>query len=318
MSSVLAFGELLFDRTPGGDHLGGAPANVAFHLAARGVPVSLVSRVGYDPLGALALETLAKSGVDLSLVQLGNEPTGTVDVTLTDGNAQYEIHPGVAYDNIEVTASLLAAASKASLICFGTLVQRTPFSRATLETVLDHASNAIKLLDINLRRNCYSPEIVEHSLQRANIVKLNDSEVIELSQMLGLRSPQIERAASEIVERFQIDSCLITLAERGMLLVSPGRDPIHVPGYRVNVVDTIGAGDAFTAAFISRFLQGESLVRSVEYGNRLGALVASRAGAMPTVSDAEIACFAGEQRSLGSGVDVRESRPITMRSDLQP
>ena len=283
--SVIAFGELLWDLLPTGRVLGGAPANFAYRLSRMGIPVSMVSRVGEDPLGAEALSTLGALGVDTRWIQLDSRnSTGTVDVIISpEGNARYTINPGVAYDFIETSDELLARAAQCSAFCFGTLIQRTEISRRTLYTLLECAHNATKILDVNLRKECWSRESVEASLRAADILKLNDDEVEVLSRELSLGTGAPDDFAPRVIDRFNLAACLITRGARGVYARSSDGATFDIPGITVTVVDTIGSGDAFTAGFVGELLKGSPLESCCRYGNELGAAVAATKGGMSPV-----------------------------------
>jgi fructokinase len=289
-AKVLVVGELLWDLLPTERMLGGAPGNFCFRLRELGVAARLVSRVGQDQLGREIRETLAAKNFDLSLLQLDpSKPTGTVDVQLTaDGNPTFTINTGVAYDHLEPTTLLLEAASTSRLIYFGTLMQRSPQSRNTLYTILDSAPAAIKFLDINLRRDCYTAETITESLRRTTILKLNHSELEVLSEMLNLSAATMREATRVLMELFGIAIVLVTVGEHGAYAFNRTGEEIYDPGFSVTVVDTIGSGDSFSAAFVSKYLQGESLVACCRFGNLLGAMNAMRKGGMPHISLEEI------------------------------
>jgi fructokinase len=290
---VLAIGELLWDVLPSGKLLGGAPANYSYRLRQLGVPARMISRVGNDALGDELLGQLTAKDFDLSLIQRDSSlPTGTVDVTLTaDGSPHFVINTGVAYDNIEVTPDLLEAAKRARFIYFGTLSQRSPKTRETLYTILSAATNATKFLDINLRGNCYSKETLTSSLHHCDILKLNDSEVVVLSDLLELGATTPDELASVMIKDFSVSIVLVTLGEKGVYAVSKSGESISVPGISVTVVDTIGAGDAFSAGFTFKYLQGAPLKECCRFGNITGAMNAARAGGMPNILTKEIEDF---------------------------
>ncbi len=294
---VLAIGELLWDVLPTGKLLGGAPANYCYRLRQLGVPARMISRVGNDALGDELLGQLAAKDFDLSLIQRDSTlPTGTVDVTLTaDGNPHFVINTGVAYDNIEATEELLNAAKQARFICFGTLSQRTAKTRETLYTMLSAATNATKFLDINLRKDCYNKETITSSLHHCDILKLNNSEVTVVCELLGLGSLTPSELASVMLKDFNISTVLITLGEKGVYAVSKSGESISVPGISVAVADTIGAGDAFSAGFTFKYLQGATLKECCRFGNITGAMSAARAGGMPNISTKELEDFIASQ-----------------------
>ncbi|RIL05986.1 MAG: carbohydrate kinase [Proteobacteria bacterium] len=280
--TALAFGELLWDLLPAGKVLGGAPANFANRLRLLEVSCALVSRVGSDPLGEELLTRIRSLGVDTTLVQRDlHYPTGTVDVELNpEGNPSFVINPGVAYDYIAPEEKLLGVAGKVRLICFGTLVQRTSVSRETLDRVLDSAPHAAKFLDINLRQDCYTKETLEASFERANILKLNRAELEFLKEMYSLRGAELVTQCRGLLEQFRLECCVVTLGEQGAFALESGGESVTVPGYAVQVADTIGAGDAFSAGFCGAYLKGGDLGECCRLGNAFGALASSRKGGM--------------------------------------
>ncbi len=291
--SVLALGELLWDILPSEKLLGGAPANFCFRLQQLGIPARMVSRVGSDRLGDELLFELEARSFDLSLVQRDPiVPTGTVDVVLTaEGNPSFTINTNVAYDHLEVSAELLVAAKKSSLICFGTLVQRSVQTREAVYTVLDEAMSATKFLDINLRKDCYSAETISASLKRADILKLNQSEVKVVDHLLGLNTYTTRDMANSIMRNFAVKLVLVTLGEEGAYAVSCDGEEVSVPGMPVDVIDTIGSGDSFSAGFVYSFLSGKPLAECCRFGNIMGAMNAMRKGGMPDINSGEIAEF---------------------------
>ncbi len=290
---VLAFGELLWDLLPSGKVLGGAPANFAVHLNALGIPVYLVSRVGNDELGNLALQQLSSRGLDLSLVQKDfSHTTGTVDVSLDNkGNPSFVINPNVAYDFIELEPSLIEKAQSSSVICYGSLVQRTEKTRSTLYSLLKNSPHVTKILDINLRKNCYTPETLKASLEFADILKLNEDELHEVAEMFILRTDNIKTTTSNLIHQFQLESCLVTRGDKGVFALTEQGETAEYPANKVKVIDTIGSGDAFTAGFVIRLIEGESFAKCCEFGNRLGGMVAATKGGMTPISKAEIDSF---------------------------
>ncbi|MBN1441308.1 MAG: hypothetical protein JXA90_01305 [Planctomycetes bacterium] len=281
---ILAFGETLWDLFPTGAVLGGAPFNFVYRVSSLGDEGRIASRIGKDELGLRVLDALDDMAMDALLVQIDPEyPTGTVGITLDEArNPVFTIHRDVAYDRIVPTEELLAAAADVDCICFGTLVQRGQVSRQTLATVLHRIGpdrETIRLLDINLRRGCYSERSVRWSLERANILKLNDSEAREIAGMLDIREPALPDICRRLIDRWSLSACLLTLGERGAFAASRDGQAIYDPGYRVDVVDTCGSGDAFAAGFIHLHLQGEPLDACCRMGNALGTLVATTEGA---------------------------------------
>lgn len=250
----------------------------------------MVSRVGVDPLGREMATALSEKGFDLSLVQQDStRPTGTVGVSLqADGSPHFTIHRDVAYDYLEAVPVLLELAAQVPLICFGTLIQRSHTSRTSLYQLLDSAPKAIKFLDINLRADCFNDETVVASLERADILKLNSSEVQAIASIVGLPDANEEIRARAILERFDLSAILVTRGEHGVYALSKTGEEVSLPGLPVSVVDTIGSGDSFSAGFISRLLAGASLKESCYFGNVVGALNATRTGGMPHIAPDDI------------------------------
>ncbi len=294
VKTILAFGETLWDLLPDGPALGGASCNFAYRASALGDRAALVTRLGRDELGKRAQAALAALGMDTSFVQWDErKPTGTVPVRIdAKGVPDFTILPDVAYDGIEPGKELLALAAEADAVYFGTLVQRSAVSRRTLRRVLEAAPRALTFLDVNLRRGCFSRETVAESLERADVVKLNDQEAAALKGMLGLRGKTARGLAREIRGRWSLRACVVTLGERGALAVSEGEE-LAVPGWKVRVADTVGSGDAFSAAFLCLYLRGRPLEECCFFGNALGAMVAAQKGATAPISREEIERFAG-------------------------
>jgi fructokinase len=292
--TVLAYGETLWDLLPSGPVLGGAPFNFVYRVNSLGERGVIVTRLGRDELGRKALAQIEALGMATDFVQWDEEaPTGTVEVDLSDPDRpDFTIVPGVAYDRIEPTDALMAAAAGADCVCFGTLIQRDPQSRATLGQVLGAApQKAVKLLDINLRRDCYSRETVKQSLREADVLKLNDDEARELGRMFDVPGGDVPAFAERAMREWGLSHCVVTLGGRGAYAASAGGERVHVPGYRVEVADACGAGDAFTAGFIRLLLRGRPLEECCELGCALGAMVAAQVGATVPIAPEEVEEF---------------------------
>ncbi|MEN6454076.1 MAG: carbohydrate kinase, partial [Prolixibacteraceae bacterium] len=250
--TILAYGELLWDLLPTGKALGGATTNFIFRINQFGDNGFLVSRIGDDENGQEAIEKLIELGLAVHHVQTDPDlPTGTVPVTLNaEGVPQFTIIRNVAYDHIVLTGDMLHLGSMADCIYFGTLSQRTEQSKNTLRTLLQKTPDAIKFLDINLRKDCYSPEIIKESLELATILKINDQELITLKEMFNLSGNSLQELSQELVSRHHLTLALVTLGEKGAFVMTNKGHYSYDPGYRVNVVDTVGAGDACSAGFM--------------------------------------------------------------------
>ena len=290
---MVAFGETLWDLLPDGWVLGGAPFNFAYRVNSLGDRGAVVTRLGRDDLGRQAVQQMRAMGMELAHVQWDDAlPTGTVQISFdAQGEPDYYIVPDVAYDRIELTDALLDVAASADCICFGTLSQRAETSRGTLQRLLSAAEGPLKLLDINLRKHCYSRETVTESLQHADILRLNDGEVRLLSGLLGVMHTTVSGFADEIMRRWELAYCVTTLGERGAFMASREGAKAYVPGCKVEVVDPCGSGDAFTAACIHGLLQGRPMVDCLEAGNALGAMVAAQRGATVPIRPSELEAF---------------------------
>ena len=285
--TIVGLGELLWDVFPDERRPGGAPANFAWHANQMGARGLVVSRVGSDPLGDALLEFLDGQGLESAYVQRdASQPTGTVSIT-TDPNGQpdYTIHEPVAWDFLEWTDSLADLFGGVSAVCFGTIAQRQPGSRSTIAACLAALpEGALKVYDINLRKASWELSTVEASLETADIVKLNDEELEVLTSGLDWPGSDPSEITAFLQERYRLEGVWVTRGESGCLLRG-GDELIECEGVDVEVADTVGAGDSFTAAMIWSLGEGWPLADSAQLANRVGALVASRPGGMPDLSD---------------------------------
>jgi len=286
---ILGIGELLWDMLPAGPQLGGAPANYSVMAGRLGNHASVVSRIGQDELGLQALAILAPFPVDCSLLQVDPiQPTGRVTVHLEDGQPSYTIHHPVAWDFFEETPVWLDAVRRADAVCFGSLAQRSLQSMDTIHSLVRATSlECERIFDVNLRAPFYTAEILRESLKLATVVKMNDAEVPVVVDLLGLSPKEdigLREGAELLLAAFpDLRLVAITRGGDGSLLVARTEWHEH-PGIRINVADTIGAGDAFTAAMTHYLLRGAPLATLNEAGNRWGGFVASQSGAMPNIS----------------------------------
>ena len=297
--TVVAFGELLWDVFPNGEVLGGAPANFCYRINSLGHVGWLVTRLGKDDRGRSAAEVVRGNGMSLDYVQWDDKhATGTVPVELdATGSPTFTILPNVAYDHIAITQDLLALAARADCICFGTLIQRAETSRRTLQALLDAAPQALKVLDLNLRKDCYTSETVAASLERADILKLNETEAEVLARMFGLPDT-FASFAPAAVKRWALTACVVTLGSKGVVAANDAGEFVQRPGHKVNVIDTIGAGDAFTAGFLHCYFEGRPLEACCDFANALGALVSeTRGGTAPVKLEAIEARSGGKWRA---------------------
>jgi len=286
--AIVGLGEVLWDIFPTHKQLGGAPANFTYIAGLLGDEGIVASRIGEDDLGREALERFGGLGLSFDHIQRDLEHatgTGIVEVA-SDGQPRFEIIRKVAWDFLEWTADLEALASRADAVCFGTLAQREVTSRETIQRFVDAVrASAVKVFDVNLRQTFYSPELLAASASSADILKLNHEELPVL--LRAVHAPHVDdvRAARWLCGRFALKLVCITRGGNGSLLVTPREQHEH-DGFPVQVVDTVGAGDAFTATLVHHYLRGSSLAETNEAANRMGAWVASQAGATPA-ADAE-------------------------------
>jgi fructokinase len=311
---VLGVGELLWDILPAGrreggipiehsadgapvqsliGHLGGAPANFTVMAGRLGDHAAILSRIGRDQLGRDAIDQLDPMPIDASPVQVDMQhPTGNVSVEFSEGEPQYQIHENAAWDFLELTDEWVRLAERADAICFGSLAQRNRASRQTIQTLAAESSaSCIRVFDVNLRAPYYSSEVVQESLELASVLKLNENELPQVMNLLGLPinqeldSEQLRSGSERILNEFpSLEMIAVTRGDRGSLLVRREEWNEH-PGIRANVADPIGCGDAFTAAMIHYMLRGAPLAILNEAGNRWGAWVASQTGAMPVLPE---------------------------------
>ncbi|MFQ3648885.1 MAG: carbohydrate kinase [Gemmataceae bacterium] len=286
---ILGVGEILWDLLPDGRVLGGAPFNFVFHCHQLGQRATIVSRVGDDAPGHDLRASLRALGLSDALIQTDPvHPTGSVSVTLQDGQPHYSIHEEVAWDYLQSADSLDAALAGVHFVCFGTLVQRHPVSRATVQRLLRMASQqAIVLCDVNLRAPFYTREILESSLQLARWVKLNDDELVTLRQLFQLRGRGESGWIAALRQRFDVELVALTRGAAGCL-IQTADDEISASGVKVEVVDTIGAGDAFTAALVCATLEGRDLGEAATLANRYAATVATHRGGTPQIDPRQI------------------------------
>jgi len=288
---VIGIGEILWDLLPAGPRMGGAPANFACHAHALGANATVISRVGDDDAGKLLLESLGRLGVSTSAIDRDPEhPTGTVEVSLAaDGQAQFRIIEGVAWDHLKISPQLLQLSARAEAICFGTLGQRSDVSRQTIQQIVAATpANALRILDVNLRQSYYNASILHDSLELANICKLSDAELPEIADLLGLEG-DICTQLDQLVQRYQLRLVVFTRGGNGSVLTDGKKWSDH-PGLPADVKDTIGAGDSFTAATTMGMLLKWPLRKVSHTANQVAAHVCSQHGAVPELPD-ELAKF---------------------------
>ncbi len=299
---ILGVGELLWDEFPEGMLLGGAPANFAVMAGQLGNHAVILSRIGGDELGRRAVARLEPLPADGSFLQVDPaQETGRVTVAFEGGEPHYTIHQPAAWDFLELTGEWMQLAGRADAVCFGSLAQRSNESRQTIQKLVAKSpASCIRVFDANLRPPFYSGEVIRESLELATVLKMNEAEAPQVLALLGLPaqegsgSTSLRLAGERLLEEFpSLQMVAVTRGGHGSVLVT--RDEVHEhPGIPVQVADTIGAGDAFTAAMIHYLLRGAELATLNEAGNRWGAWAASHSGAMPALPDAVRAGMAAE------------------------
>lgn len=277
---IIGLGEILWDMLPTGKQLGGAPANFAYHVCRLGGNGWAVSAISDDELGREIKNTLSTKKLNTILEEV-NEPTGTVQVTLNAaGVPTYDITEGVAWDHIPFTERIGNLAKETSAVCFGTLAQRSPESRATIHKFIEcMPAGSLKVFDINLRQKYYDEKIISDSLRLADILKINDEELEIVSRMLCLSGTSEERCRA-ISREFNLKFVILTMGGDGSKVILEDSVHLSTPG-KINIVDTVGAGDSFTAAFMLAYLRGESIEKAHTLATEVSSYVCTKAGAMP-------------------------------------
>ncbi|MBR3011800.1 MAG: carbohydrate kinase [Bacteroidales bacterium] len=276
---IVGIGEILWDMLPSGKALGGAPANFAYHAMRLGEEGWAVSAVGDDALGREILDIVASKKLK-NLIAISDKPTGTVEVELDSrGVPSYNIMEDVAWDNIPFTPEMEGLAKRADAVCYGSLVQRMKSRESVLRFVRAMRPEALKVFDINLRQHYYDREILEESLKLADILKINDEEIRIVAGMFGLGDDDAAACRSLIAD-YGLKLVILTRGAEGSEVVTADEVIPQAVGH-VDVVDTVGAGDAFTAAFVVAYLRGDPLADAQRLATETASYVCSRKGAMP-------------------------------------
>lgn len=282
---VVGMGEALWDVLPEGKKIGGAPANFAYHVSQFGLPSCVVSAVGDDDLGREIIENFTDKGLKQLIADVPY-PTGTVQVEIDQsGVPQYEIKENVAWDNIPYTERLESLAERTTAVCFGSLAQRNVVSRNTINRFLDVVSRNeenLIVFDVNLRQGLYNKEILCNSMKRCNILKINDEELVTVSRMFGYPGIDLQDKCWILLGKYNLKMLILTCGINGSYVFTPGNVSFQ-PTPKVEVADTVGAGDSFTAAFISSVLKGKSVLEAHSLAVRTSAFVCTEKGAMPTL-----------------------------------
>ena len=280
---VVGMGEALWDVLPEGKKIGGAPANFAYHVSQFGLPSCVVSAVGDDALGREIVENFTSKGLNQLIAEVPY-PTGTVQVEIDQaGIPQYDIKENVAWDNIPYTDQLKSLAKRTKAVCFGSLAQRNVVSRETINRFLDampQSDDSLVVFDVNLRQGFYNKEILCNSMSRCNILKINDEELVTVSRMFGYPGIDLQDKCWILLGKYNLKMLILTCGINGSYVFTPGNVSFQ-PTPKVDVADTVGAGDSFTAAFISSILKGRSVQEAHSRAVRTSAYVCTKKGAMP-------------------------------------
>lgn len=282
-TTIVGMGEALWDVLPEGKKLGGAPANFAYHMSQFGYDSVVVSAVGDDKLGNEILENLAAKQLQHKIEKVPY-PTGVVQVTLDDAGVPcYEIKENVAWDNIPFTSALEELAQHTQAVCFGSLAQRSVVSRETINSFLDampRKEGQYKIFDINLRQGFYNKEILDESFNKCNILKINDEELITISRLFGFPGIDLQDKCWILLAKYNLKMLILTCGINGSYVFTPG-EVSFVETPKVEVADTVGAGDSFTAAFMAAVLAGKSVAHVHKLAVDVSAYICTQNGAMP-------------------------------------
>lgn len=282
---IVGMGEALWDVLPEGKKIGGAPANFAYHMRQFGLNSVVVSAIGKDALGDEIMDVFKLHNVQNNIARV-DYPTGTVQVTLdTEGVPCYEIREGVAWDNIPFTPELEELAHNTKAVCFGSLAQRSNISHTTINKFIDTMADnddTLRIFDINLRQNFYTKEVLNESFRKCNILKLNDEELVTISRLFGYPGIDLQDKCWILLAKYNLKILILTCGTNGSYVFTPGMVSFQETP-EVEVVDTVGAGDSFTAAFCASILKGRSIQEAHELAVNVSAYVCTQSGAMPII-----------------------------------
>lgn len=278
---IVGIGEVLWDCLPGGRQLGGAPANFAYHVSQFGFDGCVVSAVGEDELGAEALSLFADKGLNFEIAEV-SYPTGKVLISLNEaGVPQYDFLTPAAWDNIPFTPTFKALAEKCRAVCFGSLAQRSAVSRETIRRFVSSVpDDSLKIFDVNLRQNFYSRELLDESMALCNVLKINDEELEVIRELFNLPEGDVKTQCRALIWSYKLKMLILTCGVEGSYVFTPDEESFRTTPM-VEVADTVGAGDSFTASFIASIIQGKTLAESHSIATRTAAYVCTHHGAMP-------------------------------------
>lgn len=279
--NIVGIGEIVWDMLPAGKQLGGAPVNFAFYAQELGAQSIIVSAVGHDALGDEILERVTGYGMDISAIQRNTYPTSTVDITLTgDGIPTYVICEQVAWDYIDHSPAIDQIIAQADAVCWGSLAQRNGVSGKNMQDIIALApAGCLKVFDINIRLNYFSEEVVRKSIEQADILKLNEDELPKVADLFGLKGDDL-KIIRQLIEQFQLTFVVYTKGAECSIVVGKDGQISHIDTPKVEVADTVGAGDAFTATFVTMLLQGAPMEECHRRAVEISAFVCTQNGAI--------------------------------------
>lgn len=280
---IVGLGEALWDVLPEGKKLGGAPANFAYHAGQYGLSSIAISALGDDKLGDETARELEEKSLNCLMPRVPY-PTGTVQVTLDDdGIPTYDIKENVAWDNIPFSQEIKQVAESCRAVCFGSLAQRNIVSRQTIQAFLDATpKDCLRIFDINLRQNFYTKEVLLESMKRCNILKINDEELVLIGRMFGYPGLDMSNKCWLLLGKYNLDMLVLTCGVNGSYVFQPGKVSFQ-PTPKVEVADTVGAGDSFTGSFCAALLKGMSVEDAHKLAVEVSAFVCTQNGAMPEI-----------------------------------
>ena len=283
---IIGLGEALWDVLPEGKKLGGAPANFAYHAGQFGLDTIAISALGDDALAEETIEALKEHGLNYLMPRVPY-PTGTVQVTLAEGGIPtYEIKEGVAWDNIPYTDEMAEIAKNARAVCFGSLAQRNTVSRENIRKFLaDTPADCLKICDINLRQQFYSKEVLEDSFRLCNILKINDEELVVVNRMFGYDGLDMRQTCEKMVQDYGLKMLVLTCGTNGSYVFTNDGLTSFQDTPKVEVADTVGAGDSFTGSFCACILNGKPVQEAHKTAVQVSAFVCTQNGAMPVIPD---------------------------------
>lgn len=280
-------GEVLWDVLPEGKKIGGAPANFAYHVSQFGLTSCVVSAVGDDALGEEITDSFDAKGLNYLIPQVPYA-TGTVQVEIDQaGIPQYDIKENVAWDNIPYTDELQKLAERTGAVCFGSLAQRNVVSRETINHFLEHmpkGDDRLVIFDVNLRQGFYNKEILCHSMENCNVLKINDEELVMVSRMFGYPGIDLQDKCWILLGKYNLRMLILTCGINGSYVFTPG-NVSYQPTPKVEVADTVGAGDSFTATFVASIFKGKSVAEAHALAVQVSAYVCTQKGAMPLLPE---------------------------------